>query len=781
MNLVLLALALSVPQDAAPAPREEGVRVRELSFGFLPVTDLPNAPPSSPGQPRRRAIGRTETWMPLTLRLENLGAPVDGRLVVRPVLSGSNRVLYTQRANLGRTLKSFTFPVLHFTAQELEISFEDDAGDVVRLDGARALAVPQPHSVDVTLVLVATRSPNNFSHFLIRSGQGGFSDKRFVIPILPSQLPANAIEYHGIDVVVLDDLPARRLSAEQQDALVEFVARGGVLALGIYDDASRPAGTRLEPLLPGQPGDELVNVTDVSALAAATGVPCPLEAPKAMRPFAPLPGATVWDPALPVALHRPYDRGMVVAFGFSLSERFLETWPGSMRLMDALSDCRERPVVPLPGGTQTLNLRRDMALALKETMIRKLPPFGTILAIMAVYGVLTLAGPYLVFRRLKRLEWSWAAILGFAVVGSAVVYGVGEGYLRKESTAYRVGLVEGGGEPGAHLRHNFWSVFTARGDNLDLSFEEPRAVPFRLGDEISLRGSSRRDDLVIAYAEEARIRGLRTYTQDSALFETTDVETLGGALRAELVGHGASARVRARVDGDLPVIEAWLVQEDRAAPLSGLGSAVKDFELPQGTIEEALGVRQDQPLLDRACRVMLRQASVASAARERRPILVYRYDGSPSLRNRSLAEHGLDFGWVELSGWIHGEARSWATRPLTIPRRGESEDEVQNRPEGMDYALVFAPIPPGCRVKDLQFVRLPGPPRVAELYDFRGRAWVPQTGRRAVQVDRYVHHTPLGPAYAQVRVRAANGAIVANGGGPRSAVEALSSLERKKP
>lgn len=786
MKAALLA-ALFWGQQAPPPEPEEGVRVREIGLGFRPRVEPPNQPAPAQGAARRRTIGRTDTWMPLHVTLENLGPALEGTLVARPVLGGSVEVVYTKRVTLAeRALKRVSFPALHSPVQPLEVSFEDDRRGGVRLHGARAVEVPPPHSLATTtaLVLVATAGRGNFAPFLARAGQGAFTQDRYVVPVDPRELPDNAIEYGGVDVVALDDLPARPSEA-QQEALRQFVARGGVLVVSLLRHADRLAGSSLEGLLPAVPKG-VENLREVAALGAAAGVACVLGEPQALMTFAPREGAVAWDRAAPVAVHRAYDRGVVVVLGFPLSAPFLETWPGAMRLMDALTDCRERPILTMPGQVQVLSLRKDIARALKESMVRTLPPFDTILTLMVAYGGVVLLVPYLVFRRIRRLEWSWGAILALAAVGSGVVYGVGQGYLRRESTAFRVGLIEGGSAAGPHLRHNFWSVFTAQGDLLDLAFEEPSAVPYALGVELNLRGKGPRADVHISY-DEFRLRDLRTYTQDSTLFETTDVQPLVGGIRASLEG-GA---VRIRKDAAFPVYRAWVVHGEYAAAVPAPSALDATLPLPAAQVESVFEPLPAAPggkerlLFDRAARVLLEQASQESRRRQR-PILIYQYDGAPSLKNKALSEFGLDFGWLEIEDAPPSAARAqWSLRRLT-PFVGQGGyDMPLLSSEGVEYVMVLDRLPSGFRPVDLRFAQVPGGNVRTEVCDVRLGRWHAVRSGNDLDVDRFVVPSPLGPAYARLRIRVpqeltpSNVAVTAEIS-ERSFV-ATSGLERARP
>jgi len=768
---------------AGQEPAQPGIAVRELGVGFPARTKVPNIVPRRDAEQAPQYVGRTHTWMPFQVTLDNLGPPVEGTLFLRrPFAAGPENVVHSMRFVLpSRTVRRFSFPVLHAGVHETELSLEDASGRTVVLQGASKLQVPPPHSIvpDAPLVLVATESAGNFSHFLERALGGQFGRDRYVVPIEPTRLPARAIEYHGVDVVVLDDIPPEALSFDQQDALCQFAARGGTLAVALNPQTPRGSATKLDRILPGTPF-RVENLTEVAALAAVARVPCRLDKPTAMTVFSPSPGARTWHDALPVILHRPYESGRVVLMGFSLSAGFLESWPGTPRLMEALADSAKPATIPLAGALQVLDLRKEIALALKRSMIRSLPPFGAIVGFMLGYALVIVVLPYALSRPFKRLEWAWAGVATLAFAGALTVYAVGARYLRGDTIAFRVGLVEGGREGGPRLRHNFWALFTARGTPLDLSFEEASTAAFPLGKELGLRGAGDAEPMTLAF-DSFRVRGLRTYTQDSSLFETTDVQAMPGSIRVAAERRGDALDVTLRIDAGFPLGRAWLIEKDRVRELESSAAEERAFPSSGIPMEHAVArlARGEDLLVENAVAVMLRQASTWSG-RHGGAVFLYTYEGARSLRSPALPERGVDFGWLEVEDPAEDAAETrWEPR-----REGMAEGYygIPSSPEGeIKYTLAIRGVREGQRVADLRCERGPSGPLTASYYNYETRSWVAL--RPGVHAPGpFVRYSPLGGAYARLRLRVPDPGYGWNFDADTAARNAapLSRIERRK-
>lgn len=737
-----LALWLQTPPPPPPP-----VAVLEAGLGFRARTRVPNVERRDPEPRGPQFVARADAWMTFQAVIENNGPPVEGTLVLRDAWAGGRGLVFQKRLTLpSRSRKRVAFPVLHSLANPFRLSLEDASGRAIPVENAPSVEVQAPYTLAIasSLVVVATESNGNFSHFLRPNRDGAFSQERYVVPVTPSDLPTQAIEYHGVDALVLDDVALDALSVEQQEAILQFTARGGVLVVALLRNGHRVAGTLLEAALPATPAATR-NVAEIAALARVTGSECKLDAPLGLTTFALRPGASAWDAATPVAAHRPFERGTVVALGFPLSSRFLETWPASSRFMDGLAAGRPAPLVPMAGEYQASGLRHDLAVALKSSMIRRLPPFKQVLGLMGAYAAVVVLLPIALTFKSRRLEWSWVFVFAIALAGSGVVYALGARYIRGESVAHRIGLIEGGSEGGPHLRHNFWSVFTARGERLELSFEEPSAVPFHFGRELSLRGTSGEvEPLTVGY-DGVRLRGLRTYTQDSTLFETTDLQRLPSGLRAFANENG---RVVVKGDPAFPLHGGWVVSDNRVMEVKGLGAGEADVAYPGEPLRKVLDGLSSEPdrLLLKAQEALLNLASAESRARKV-PIFLYRYEGDPSLKGSAIREQGYDFGWTEVQNWPRDASRvQWSMRQTSVV------EEVSGGSGDIEFVLSLTGLPDGWRVVDLRPSRTSDWGVRIDLFSLASNAWV-AAASRSIPAASYVHYGPLGTAAVRIRFR----------------------------
>lgn len=708
--LVALMLVL-VAQD---------VRIRDAGAGFRAKTHVPNLTARDPN--RTMYVARRERWMPFQVTIENSGSPVKGILTLREEYEElGHPVVFQTRVSLPTgASKKIAFPVAVQSTAPLVLTLEDEHRG--RLD---QVIVRQPVNVGpaARLMLIVTRSASNFVHFVPRRGEELVDDRVFVTPA-PADLPRYAIEYDGVDAVALDDLGPDSLSDEQRSALAQYVARGGHLVVAIQRNA--PA---LGALLPSDVG-ELVNLAAVPALARCADMECTLERPTAFVRLKPREGATTWDADPSVIVHRPWERGLVTMLGFSLSARFLETWPGAGRFVESLLDAVTLdPILTYPGDIAGQSARGHLAVALKGSMLKTIPPFGTVMWILIGYAVVVLVLPYLVFRRLKRLEWAWSAVGLFAVVGTGVVYATGVSYLESDSSALCVSVVEGGGESGPLVRHNYWSIFSARGDRIDLSFEG-RPIAFPLG-----HLSSRSEPMTVSFDDDVQIRRFRTYYQDSVQFETTDAVRLPGRVWFEAQSQGDDLSGLLGPSEKISIGQAWVFYQDGC------------HEIEPGKQFTLVPKPRHRPtpkgdLFFRRSFEALYQVVSLEAQRRKMPLVLFTYSAAPMLKNSSLKQRYLHFGLLR--------PRSWPTRLTWELRPAENLSRAQVQGIGVECLLTIRNLSQGTELASI--TPLASSYVEVEVYNRKTGHWQ-VFDRELKRISDYAVASPLGSRQLRLRVR----------------------------
>lgn len=726
--------ALLLAQDPAPGG---GVTAADAGIGFLFSGDLANLPPSAVPREADRFVGRRDGWVPFQITLANDGPEIRGVLTVRPVNRGETPVEYSKRVSLPRgARKRLAFPICNNWVGALEVVLTDESGSVVKVNGHRSLWIDQPRLVPMTgrFALIVTRATGTFAHFLRQTQTGILAADRVLAPVRPDRLPSTVLDLSGVQVVIVDDVPLDELTEAQQEALQQWVARGGVLVVSVFQSAPRLKGTRLEPWLPGTPGS-IRNVDRVPALGAL-GIPCTLRSPQAVLTFEAAAGARCWHAADPVIVERRVEQGRLLLCGFPFSAPFLESWEGAPFFFEALAGAAGEPAISLPAGGMNRDFRRDLASLMKQSVAKTIPSLRAVAGIVAAYLAVILILPYVSFRLLRRLEWAWVAVLAIAAAGTAGVYGYGLRLIDSGSTAYRVTLVEGGAMDGPRLRHNFWCLFTSRGSRLTLDFEDaPMAAPF--GAELALRGkASSIEPLHVALDDDAQIRGLRAHVQDSVTFETTDAARVPG--RIEFVADGqAELSGRLSVIDGFPLYEAFVVHRNRVHPVKA-----GTFRVGPDT-PEAPGPGGDR-FHQLAYRGALARAKELS---QEGPVLFYRYDAPPALNHPGIPERAVHFGLLRPEAVLPStQAVHWQVHCVRPP-------DPNFRSSPAEYRLIGSGLPPDWTVDRLHIQPDYGWQRVYEVFD-----WARDTWRRIespqgdVPAEGLLSRMPQGQVVARLRI-----------------------------
>jgi hypothetical protein len=742
-----LLLAASPPQEGPPKqdpPKElVGLHIRTAGLGYLPAVEVPNLPLLPTDPESKRYVTRNDTWTPLSITFDHHGDALSGVLTARSVWpEDPNPMVYRRRIRIAaRALSRVTMTVLNNSVWPFRISFEDDRLGTQTIAGVREFEIGRPRTLGVNqkMVLVATASRAPFTHFLRRGTQNQMLADRIVVPIEPAAIPSSSLDLQCADVLVLDDIAMESLSEPQQAAIHEWVCRGGTLVACLL--RSRAGGTVLGDLLPVA-STEMTNVATVADLENATGLACRLDPPTAMNVLQPRPGATAWgSPALVV--HGRRDAGLVIVCGFPISSRFLQTWPGSPRLMELLSEHEGRATTSLP-GTGLNDLRRKIAPALKGSIAKTVPPFLTVLVIIAIYGGAVILVPYLGLKPFKRLEYAWAVVFVLALAGSGVVYGVGTKYLKSNSSVYRVTLVEGGAASGPHTRHNFWCAFTATSDRIDLKFDRP-SVPHPLGTELALRGASKTADPMQAWVDDdVHVRELRTYAQDSVLWETTDTTAVTGSLRFRAEPSASSMKAALEARDGFALGRAWVAWGAKVAE-------VKPGTTTLAWVEPGIPAVGGTLVMQRSFEALAAEA-MRSSRQQGRPVLLYETHGTAGLEKPALAEEHLHFGMLvseEVAAPVTRDewGGEWLSRRLT-PK--PTADEVDPN-EPVEFILSLA-VGPSDVVEQLKIDRVREPEIGVQLYSRAKQAWEPVLLGGSFPAAPYVVQGPLGKAFVRGRL-----------------------------
>ncbi|XWX04091.1 hypothetical protein VZO05_00785 [Aggregatilineales bacterium SYSU G02658] len=346
---------------------------------------------------------RAEEWTPLLVEINNDGAPLSGRLIVRPETNGralANAFSTPIDLPTGTRKEALLYVRLRDFARQVVVEFvgEDDQRYAQAAGPVRPIQPRDKVYVVLTQATVGTLALGD-----VRPAGSSIVQ----VTWSPSRLPPHAEALYAADVIFLYDLNPDALTGEQRAALRLWALNGGhLVALG---------GTRFEGSLAAlgeiAPVSEVRAriVDEVDALAAWIGSRETLRGRVEISTGRPVAGAQalIAHAEGPLLVRRSVGDGTVDFFGADPLLAPLAVWDELPRFWQQMLTG-----VPLANSWG----RGLMEPSAAATAIATLPgeelltPVSALVAFVVAY--LIVIGPlnYWLLTRLKRQEWAWGTI-----------------------------------------------------------------------------------------------------------------------------------------------------------------------------------------------------------------------------------------------------------------------------------------------------------------------------------------------------------------------------------
>ncbi|MDX2162399.1 MAG: hypothetical protein SF162_13815 [bacterium] len=379
---------------------------------------------------------RDQMWFPVTVRARNGGAPISGRLVVRPETSGGG-VLGTFSTPI--TLpeggdQTATFGIIaRAQVTQIRVELIDDQG-LVAASAPAAIRAIQP--LDRLYVVVSASAAGTVD--MTGARFGGYS--AFQAAWLPVDLPESTALLDAVDTMLIHDADTGALNAAQRTALAAWVSNGGhLIAAGGANWQAAAAGLRdLLPFLP-----------DASATGSAAALGAWLRSPSAdaltgdstLARGTPLENAVILaavDADTPLIVRQSFGGGTVDYLTADPGSAPLRGWTGLRDLWLTLTTTR----APQPGWSMGLT---DPDQAINAAQI--LPGLDALPDVLPLcgflFGYIALIGPinYLILNRLNRREWAWITIPILIIAFTGIAFAVGANLRGSEATLNRLAVV----------------------------------------------------------------------------------------------------------------------------------------------------------------------------------------------------------------------------------------------------------------------------------------------------------------------------------------------------
>jgi hypothetical protein len=426
----------------------------DAQIGFGPGSGLPSR-------------YRPNSWTPVTIYLTGQGVNGVGQLQLS-VRSGDRETIYVRRVPLHDG-------VLNETEHFVFLQHNDNGYGMIPgstgteitarlLVEGRKLAektLPLPASVNPETynILALTRDGSGLN-FLLKKRlgvvhrnvnpaviarmnlQNGASSLLTTTQLLytdPRALPEMGQGYDMIDAIALADMPTDSLTDDQQQALKEYVRRGGLLIVAGGGDMTRLKGQFLADLLPIQPTGA-AGTTDFRALEHRYGQRVPLQGPSLVTQGTLKPDARALLEAgpgqLPFVSARPYGNGTVVYTTFDYLAPEFRAWNAAPQFWRDLLRSGNSALSP-----RTLLANMDdygsgittLADALAGRQAANTPSWWAITTFLGTYILLLVPGSYYLLKKLDKREYAWfttpVLVLGFTVASYLIARSIKGGLL----------------------------------------------------------------------------------------------------------------------------------------------------------------------------------------------------------------------------------------------------------------------------------------------------------------------------------------------------------------
>ena len=575
---------------------------------------------------------RLGKWNVVTVQVQNAGAAVMATLGVRTWLGSEARgdfhtTTFTRPVELPPgARKRFTFAVpISGIADPVEVTLR--AGETVlaqqQLDLREALYAEQVIvglTHDVSLDFLATVFRKTHTR---------------VVYLPPSELPQHWSGYDSVAAVVVKGVSLQALNVEQNTALHEWVANGGTLIAAGDSQYTLLTEPRLRALLPVEVLG-LQQVEGLPALVERYGVPFPETPMVVIRARLTRGQVLVGTPDAPLLVQRRFGKGRVVFLGVDYAMQPFPNWQGRAALWNE--------ILQTPDNVEFVRLFAELGMLDETHPIMKL--FGR--PVLDFPSHLTLGGCLLTYcsflavlfwrmsKRPERCGRHWGGvvvvIIAFALYAGSPLLERG---LNQSALIFDVTTMELLPETGyAHL-HGHLGVFSVRGGQFDLAFQQPETI---LRHTFTRGVGKAGKDLEASIAGSFTLHNIGLEPWALRVFSTESMAPT--PVQVTLQPHVAGLTIQVQNRGALPLQGATVVYQGKLFALGAVapGEAVFDDLYP--TLHNAESAQE------MAWRVLLKRRPAEADTRLAylQEVLLQQYFGDKRLAEVSATPF--------LAGWL---------------------------------------------------------------------------------------------------------------------------------
>lgn len=451
--LLVLAAALSLTPALPTAHAQSGIVTLSATAGF-------------------GGRFRDNMWTPVTVRLENSGAPFSGTLTLRPERSrGLTNPVSTPVELAGDAAQTFTLYVsLRSFTELLRV-------ELLTADGLIAAEAEIGVSVVLPRERLYLRASGSLTGSVDLSSAASSGQLVTQANVSAADLPDRAIGLEAADIIVFQDTDTDLLTPAQRSALAGWVAGGGhLIVTGGAPYAVTAAG--LADLLPFQPTGSTTAI-DFSALESVAGAGYGLlddSAASVIATGTPTDGAQVIasdSDGNALIVRRETGLGLVDYLTFDPVSAPFSDWVGLPGLWRSLAVSR----APRPSwAAGFINIGPGYTSLEILPGVTVLPEATAMVGFLALYIVLIGPLNYFLLARLGRRELGWITIPALIGLFTVVAWVTGFNLRGEEVVLSRLTVVESWPDAPEARQRQLIGMLAPRRADYDLALDDGRAL-----------------------------------------------------------------------------------------------------------------------------------------------------------------------------------------------------------------------------------------------------------------------------------------------------------------
>lgn len=414
---------------------------------------------------------RDNTWTPILVSLENNGTRnFTGQLIIRPERSqGVTNPVSTAVSLAPGTQQMFTLYIsLRTFAETVRVELLTADGLIAAESESNVSAVLPGERLYVR-VTDGTSRPIDLSK-VVSYGQNAVVADWFV-----NNIPDRGVGLEGVDLLLITNADTGQLTAQQRQAISEWVLAGGHLIL-TGGPRWQETAAGLTDILPLQPESSVIT-SDVDAVTDLAGIPGLLADAETVvtRGNLSADAIVMAEDSVGEALvaRRGHGYGVVDYVAFDPTTPPFRGWRGLPDVLFTLATSRDvRP----PWSYGFINPTQGYNAVEILPGVTALPEAMAMVSFLLAYIVLIGPVNYLVLSRIGRREFAWFTIPAMIVTFTIIAWMTGFNLRGTEVVLSRLSIVESWPEIDISHTRQLIGLLSPRRANYDLTLPDSRAL-----------------------------------------------------------------------------------------------------------------------------------------------------------------------------------------------------------------------------------------------------------------------------------------------------------------